>query len=77
MEGDKKFEFIKDTWNPEQMAKKEIIIEKDGRAAKRWEKFKRPDTYYSAQGKFLINGWDGKTKLHWRVIVGEDNEEGA
>ena len=42
------FEFVKDTWDPEFMSKKEIIIEAEGRSAKRWEKFKRDNTYYSA-----------------------------
>ena len=71
------FEFVKDTWDPEFMSKKEIIIEKDGRSAKRWEKFKRDNTYYSAQCKTKLDGKFEKSKMKWRVKTGEDNEEGT
>ena len=71
------FEHVKDTWDPEFCSKKEIVVELDGRSAKRWEKFKRPDTYYSAQCKTALDGQFGKSKMKWRVKTGEDNEEGA
>ena len=61
MEG-AEFKFVKDTWDPEFMSKKEIIIEAEGRSAKRWEKFKRDNTYYSAQCKTPLDGKFGTSK---------------
>ena len=50
------FNYVNDTWDPEFMSKKEVYIECDGRSAKRWEKFKRDNTYYSAQCKTKLDG---------------------
>ena len=71
----KEFEHTQDFWDKSK-GSKEIILDETFRIAKRYEKIKRDNVYYSCQCKSKMDGLYNKTRVRWEVKIGDDNNEG-
>ena len=69
------FEHLTDNWDKSK-ASKEVVLNDAATIAKRWEKIKRENVYYSCQCKTKDNGFHNKRKVRWQIKISDDNEEG-
>tara|TARA_B110000285_G_scaffold170798_1_gene191177 strand:+ start:164 stop:370 length:207 start_codon:yes stop_codon:yes gene_type:complete len=58
------YEHVREQFD-EKYTPREILLDLDNRKARRYERKKRPNTFYTAQGTYKANEFYDKTRVRW------------